>query len=333
MTSQVNVLFTSVGRRVELVRAFRRAYEGLALDGRIVATDIDPLAPALRLADRTYFVPRVSDPAYAGTLIDICRQERISMVFPLIDPDIPVLAAHRDEIGATGAVPMVVDAEAAAVVSDKWETFQWFRAHALPTPDTWLPTEREPGELPYPVFIKPRRGSASAKCFKVRNATELRFFSEYIDEPIVQECLEGPEVTSDVVCDASGVVLGVVSRQRIESRWGEVAKGFTVFDECITASCRRVATALPAIGPITVQGMWNRGRFLFTEINARFGGGAPLGIAAGADSPRWLLARAAGLCIEMPPLGHYVRDLMLTRFDESYFLTRSADGTLAHYPL
>jgi carbamoyl-phosphate synthase large subunit len=60
----------------------------------------------------------------------------------------------------------------------------------------------------------------------------------------------------------------------------------------------------------------------FTEINARFGGGVPLGIAAGADSPQWLLARTAGIQIEIPPLGTYQTGLYLTRFDDSYFLSQ-----------
>lgn len=62
----VNVLFTSVGRRMELLRAFKRAYANLGLSGHIVAVDIDPLAPALQEADRPYIVPRLSDPAYTG---------------------------------------------------------------------------------------------------------------------------------------------------------------------------------------------------------------------------------------------------------------------------
>ncbi len=43
--SNVNLLFTSAGRRVELLRAFRRAYEALGIGGSITITDIDPLAP------------------------------------------------------------------------------------------------------------------------------------------------------------------------------------------------------------------------------------------------------------------------------------------------
>jgi carbamoyl-phosphate synthase large subunit len=74
--ASVNVLFTSAGRRVELLRAFKRAYADLGLSGNIVAVDIDPLASALQEADRSYIVPRISDPAYIPTLIGICRQEQ-----------------------------------------------------------------------------------------------------------------------------------------------------------------------------------------------------------------------------------------------------------------
>src|SRR5207249_1264001 len=96
-----------------------------------------------------------------------------------------------------------------------------------------------------------------------------------------------------------------VSRRRLEVRWGEVAKGVTLWDEGIAAACTRIAQALPAVGPITVQCMMKDGVPHFIEINARLGGGFPLGIAAGADSPRWLLARCAGLELEIPPPGSY----------------------------
>jgi len=325
----VNVLFTSVGRRVELLRAFRRACQSLGLDGRIVAVDIDPLAPALQAADRPYVVPRLTEPDYVPALVEICRCEAIDMLFPLIDPDIPVLARHRGALEATGARLAVVSPEAAALTADKWATTQFFRRLNLPTPRSWLPGELNPERAKYPLFIKPRYGSAAQNTFQVHDGRELEFFAGYVPQPIIQEYLPGPEITNDVVCDLEGEVLSVVSRQRIEVRWGEVAKGVTVYDSSITQACVEIARALPAVGPITVQCMMKDGVPHFTEINARFGGGAPLGIAAGADYPRWLLARAAGLPVEIPPLGAYQQGLYLTRFDDAFYLT---EDDLAQIP-
>lgn len=323
------VLFTSVGRRVELLRVFRRAYAALGFESRLVGVDIDPLAPALQEADVSYLVPRLTSPDYVPTLIDICVREHVSLVFPLIDPDIPILAAHRQEFEATGTLVAVVSAEAAEIASDKWHTTRFFQRLNLPTPCSWLPGQIRSTNLEFPVFIKPRRGSAAQNTFKVRNVQDLTFFVEYVVDPIIQEFLPGPEITNDVICDLDSQVLAVISRQRIEVRWGEVAKGVTVYDPVITEACVKIAEALPAIGPITVQCMMKDQQPYFTEINARLGGGVPLGTAAGVDWPRWLLARNAGLPIEIPSLGSYQTGLYMTRFDDSFFLTETEREQMA----
>ena len=68
----INVLFTSIGRRVELMKAFKRAYNELKLSGNIIGLDIDPLAPALREVDCPYLVPRLTSDDYFPALKKIC---------------------------------------------------------------------------------------------------------------------------------------------------------------------------------------------------------------------------------------------------------------------
>lgn len=329
----MNVLFASVGRRVELIRSFKQAYADFSFSGNIVGLDIDPLAPALRLVDRFYLVPRLNSPDYIPTLIDICVREKIHAIFPLIDPDISVLASHRGEIEATGAKLAVVPLAAVPIVEDKWRTVEFFRGLDLPTPRSWLPGQRDTLQNEFPLFIKPRSGSAAKHTFKIQNTRELAFFSDYISEPIIQEYLPGEEITSDVICDFNGQVLGVVSRKRIEVRWGEVAKGVTIYDQSITEACVKIAKALPAIGPITVQCILKDGIPHFTEINARMGGGLPLGIAAGVNAPGWLLAQLAGLPVDIPPLGTYKTGLYLTRFDDSFFFSEADYAAIASHRL
>jgi carbamoyl-phosphate synthase large subunit len=317
---EVNVLFTSAGRRVELLRAFQRAYKELRLKGKIVITDIHPLAPTFQVADSTHMVPPLEDPRYIPALLDIVRRERVALVFPLIDPDIPLLAGRKAEFEEAGAKVMTPPADGAEAAHDKWKTFQLFQTLGLPCASTWLPTDLLKDSLTFPLFIKPRFGSAGKGAFRVENRSQLEFFLTYVEDPVVQECLSGPEITSDVICSAGGEVWAVVSRRRIEIRAGEVAKGVTVWDGQIAEGCIKVARGIRAAGPITVQCMMRSGDPFFTEINARFGGGCPLGIAAGADSPRWYLAEAAGLPPQTPPMGNYTRDLYMTRFDDSFFI-------------
>jgi carbamoyl-phosphate synthase large subunit len=321
MVTDVNVLFTSVGRRVELIRAFRRAYADLNMGGRIIAVDREPLAPAIQEADRGFVVPPLTERRYITSLVEICRRENVTLVVPLIDPDVSVLGRNRGEIESTGARLLVVPDEAIAVSSDKLRTYGFFRACGVPTPRTMLPDEGRFDGLRFPVFVKPRFGSGGEQAVKVRDPRELAFFLGYVDRPIVQEYLPGSEITNDVFCDLDANVVAVVSRQRIEVRWGEVSKGVTIRDAQIMEHCVAIAKALAAVGPITVQCIRRGERAFFTEVNPRFGGGVPLSVAAGVPSPTWLLALTANKQIQPPPLGTYETGLYLSRFDDSSILT------------
>ncbi|MDQ3957862.1 MAG: ATP-grasp domain-containing protein [Actinomycetota bacterium] len=321
MADPVNVLFTSAGRRIELLRAFRDAYRACDLEGEIVACDVDPLAPALQEADAIHLVPHMSSDDYVDAIVEVCLRHRIAQVFPLIDPDIPVLAAHRKAIEDTGARLMCPPEQATSITGDKLLTYRFFRDAGIPTVRSWDAEEARGAALDFPVFIKPRAGSASEHTYKVRDGAELEFFLGYVPNPVVQEYLPGPEITNDVVSDLEGNVLAVVSRRRIQVRSGEVLKGVTLFDPDIARLCADVARGLDAVGPITVQCMMKDDLPYFTEINPRFGGGVPLGIAAGVDSPRMMLELAAGRTVEPLEPGAYRTGLYTTRFDDSFLVT------------
>ena len=49
-----NILFCSCGRRVKLLQNFRKSMKD---SGKIIATDLSPVAPALFMADSNYLMP------------------------------------------------------------------------------------------------------------------------------------------------------------------------------------------------------------------------------------------------------------------------------------
>jgi carbamoyl-phosphate synthase large subunit len=320
VTRSVSVLLTSAGRRVELVRAFQGAGARLSLDVRVLATDINPLAPALYAADARFIVPASRNPEFVPELLRICTAERVDLVLPLTDHDIPVIARHREAFRNIGTRPGVVSAEAAELTRDKWRTKGFFAGLDLPIARGWTGEEVDPDAVPYPAFVKPRDGSAGQHAFLVRTPAELRFFLNYVPFPMVEERLPGPEITTDVVCGLDGRLRGLVSRRRLEVRGGEVVKGVTVRDTAILDGCRRIAEALPGCGPMTVQCMLLDGTPRFTEINARFGGGSPLGIAAGVHGPALLLAEVADVHYDCGPPGTFEEGLYVSRFDDAVFL-------------
>lgn len=311
MVAPVRFLFTSVGRRVELIRHFLAWQESNPGVFELLGTDVDAHAPAAQLlGSRLRGVPATADPSYVEIISSLCRAEGVDAIFPLIDPDIVALARHRD-IPIASVGPGSVD-----LVSDKWLTAQWLLAHGVPAPRTWLPSSTMAEELP--AFIKPRRGSGGVDAYAVRSRCELDFFAQRIDEPVLQELLPGPEVTVDVVIGRDGAILAIAQRLRLAVRGGEVSRAVLIDDPSVTRTVERVVESLAPTGPITVQGMYGGDRtFRVTEINGRMGGGLPLAIAGGVPVAGLLARSWAGdhvNRVESLDIG-----LHMVRFDESFF--------------
>ncbi|MCZ6918301.1 MAG: hypothetical protein O7I93_16120, partial [Gemmatimonadetes bacterium] len=97
MSDQCNILISSAGRRVALLRAFKEALAHLGVSGNVLAADMSRLSSAFHIADDAFVVPRCTSTEFIPTLLRACRERTIRLVIPTIDTELPVLAAHRDE--------------------------------------------------------------------------------------------------------------------------------------------------------------------------------------------------------------------------------------------
>jgi carbamoyl-phosphate synthase large subunit len=313
------VLFTCAGQRVDIVTEFGRA------GAFTVATDANPLAPALYHADRHALVPRVADPAYVPALAELVRAHDVRLVVPLTDLDHAMLAGARDELGALVLLPDVSVVEA---VGDKYLAHRRLLELGLPSPDTWLPDEL-PAQVPYPVLVKSRRGFGSRDIYLARDRRELEFFLGYTQvESIVQRRCEGAEYSIDVFCDLDGRCLNAIPRTMIESKGGESIKGMTIRDLELIEHGRDVAERLGLAGPANIQCFREPdGSLPVTDVNPRFGGAFPLPRAAGSGYPELAIALANGERPE-PRLGKFREGVVMTRFFSHLTLTAAEDGTL-----
>lgn len=321
----LNILFSAAGRRVSLLRHFRRSLDALGVKGEILAADAGRSAPAAMVADRQIQVPRVNAPDYIERMLAVCAENRVGMLFPLIDTDLLLLAQNRERFAALGT-RVVVSSEASVALSfDKRLTYAFFREHGIDTPAVFDEDQLEDcGALRFPLLIKPWDGSCGVGVTRIRNAEELAFFLHYVPHAMVQELVTGEEFTCDVLAGLDGKVRCVVPRKRLEIRGGEVSKGLTMKDPAIMAAAQKVVECLPgAMGCITVQCFRQAdGRLRFIEINPRFGGGFPLALHAGADFPRWLIQEHLGLPIDAA-MADWQDDLAMLRYDDEIIVAGS----------
>jgi len=324
----VTVVFTCVGRRVELLQAFRAAAQRLGVRLRLVGIDSDVTAPALSCVDVAVLVPRAADPGYMPAVLAAVRDHAAALLIPTTDTDLQVVSTHRDELERAGCRALIAVPDIIAICRDKIRTFQHLRQHRIDTPETFTADEIRGLAAPqFPLFIKPRTGSASMWVHKIEDAVDLDYFLRRVRDPIVQEYVDGVEHTLDVYVGLSGAPRCVVPRMRWQVRGGEVSKGVVNRDpEIMAAGCRLVETLGPSVrGIVTIQCIVTpERRIRFIEINPRFGGGAPLSIAAGADFPLWLLQELRG---DTPAITFdgFRHGLCMLRYDWSAFLPLGID--------
>ena len=313
----MNILFTGVGRRIELLQAFRNAALVLNKELKIYGADMAGTAPALAYCDFTRRVVAMKDPEYIQNLLDICVADHIDLLVPTIDTDLLVLAENKEKFEAIGTRVMIGASDKILICRDKNNTSQFFVDCGLHAPmpvNDWK--EYKSG---FPAFIKPKDGSSSINAFKVENEEELVVYAGQVEDYIVQPFVSGKEYTIDIFCDWAGEPISIVPRERLQVRAGEVLKTRIELDQTMIEESRKLCAAFKPCGPMTVQLIRdNSGVDWFIEINPRFGGGAPLSMKAGARSAEAILKLMDGEEIEE----HRITDgAIYSRFDQSVCIT------------
>lgn len=313
--SELRLLFTGVGRRIELLQAFRNAALHLNKSLKIYGADMAGTAPALCYCDFTRKVVAMKDPGYIDNLLDICKKDKIDLLIPTIDTDLLVLSRNKEKFEQIGTKVMISDPDKVLICRDKNNTSQFFVDCGLAAPMPVNDVRRYAGG--FPAFIKPKDGSSSINAFKVENEEELIMYSQQVEDYIVQPFISGKEYTIDIFCDFDGKPISVIPRERMQVRAGEVLKTRIFMDETMIKEAKALCEKFKPCGPITVQLIQDEKSKVnyYIEINPRYGGGAPLSMKAGARSAEYILKLLSGEEVKEPET---ISDgAIYSRFDQS----------------
>ena len=312
----MKILFTSVGRRVELMQAFRKAAEELKADLTIIGADITSTAPALFFCDEARIVCKIKEPEYIPQLLKICEEESVDCLIPTIDTDLLLLAENKEKFESIGTKVLISAPEKVKICRDKRYTADYFLSLGLKSP---VPVDDvEKYNSGYPAFIKPKDGSSSIDAYRVNCEEDLKVYAQKIKDYIIQPFISGREFTIDIFCDYEGNPVYITPRERLAGRAGEVLKTKICQDDQMIEEMKTLIADYKPCGQITVQLIQDEttGEHYYIEINPRFGGGAPLSIKAGADSAKAVLRMLKGE--KLSYVEKAARDqAVYSRFDQS----------------
>ena len=195
MNENINILLLSCGTRNKIVNYFKKE---LGNRGLVYATDCSELAPALYDADKHFVVPRIDDENYLDTIFSICKENKIKAILSLIDPELSLLAEHRQDFLDIGTIPIISDYDVVEMCFDKYSMYEFFVQNGFKTVRSYIDKEEfykdvEAEIINYPVFVKPVRGSASINISKVNSKEEVELLFSRFDNLMIQEFMDGTE--------------------------------------------------------------------------------------------------------------------------------------------
>ena len=285
----MNYLMLSIGRRGELMKDFRRSMEESSL---IIATDNSPYAPALYFADKQYIVPKITDPTYISTILDICKKENINAVTTFIDPEIMLLAENRDKFEQMGVEVLAPYIETAKLCFDKYEMFKYLRSRGIKTVETWgtfseIKAALEKGDVSLPVFVKPRNGSGSVGARTITDMEMLQAAFKQDPSLIAQELMSGDDcmdLDADIYVDTvSHKPISVFLKKKISSTIGGANKTISFKDARLFDFIKNIISHFKFNGPLDADFFYKNGEYYLSEINPRFGEAYLHAYGAGVD--------------------------------------------------
>lgn len=282
----MNILILSAGTRNKIVQYFVKTLNG---QGKVIATDMSNLAPAIYDADKFYIVPKMTDPTYLDVILKICKDEKISGVLSLIDPELSLLAMNKEKFNEIGTTVIGSSYDLCELSLDKFKMFEWLTNHGYNCAKSYMDKKKfyedvKNNSITYPVFVKPARGSASIAISKVYDKETLELLFAHDEGLMIQEFLNGQEIGADVYIDMiSGEIISIFTKKKLKMRAGETDKAVSFKDEKLFRLINKFVSEAGYRGQIDIDIFEINKEYYISEVNPRFGGGYPHAYECGAN--------------------------------------------------
>lgn len=321
----MNILILSCGTRNKIIQYFRKTVN--RLDGKVVAADCSELASALYDADQYYILPKIDADGYMDIILDICRKEKINGILSLIDPELSLLAKHYMEFQAIGTMLIGSSYSLCEMSLDKYQMYKWLVAHGYNCAKSY--TDRAhffhaltAGEIGYPVFVKPVRGSASISITKAGDNETVKLLMDHESGLMVQEYLDGQEIGADVYIDMiSGEVVSIFTKKKIKMRAGETDKAVSIKNEKLFRYIARFVNEAGYRGQIDIDIFDLNGKYYISEVNPRFGGGYPHAYECGCNHIELIVENLLGRA-NKKQIGNYESGVYMMKYNEIKMVSR-----------
>lgn len=322
---QYKILITSAGTAsaINVIKSLKKQKE---LDLFLIAVDADFLAPGLRLADKYFVVPKIGKPNYIDTLVNICRENNVDILIPIYSKEIEIMAERSGYLNSFNIKTLLPDVETIKICNNKKSFEKFCSKKNIKTPRIYNDKEvLNLSDDKFPLFAKMISGSSSIGAQKIENREELKYYLAKFSGIIIQDFINGQEITVDVFCNKQFKPLAISPRLRLATKSGQTIKGKTIDNKPYSELIEKICAEIKMIGACNMQffincNYDNENEATLIEINPRFSaGGLMLTTEAGANIPLMVIKEILGMEINKNGI-NIEPNVYMSRYFEEIFI-------------
>lgn len=247
---------------------------------KIIGCDMNPDSAGVFLCDKGYVVAGAKNnpKKYIQQIIQICKKEKIDIVFSAQPYELNVLCAVKEELQKkTGAYFAIQSKKVWDLSMDKLSMYHFLKSRGINYPETY-DTKKSFDALAkkygLPLLVKTREslGSGFHDFVLVNNKKDLAKCWKDIKNPIIQQYInnkDDEEYTVGIFLDKNSKALGAIAMLR-KLRFGLTFHAIVGDYTDVIKAAIKTAESMGAVGPCNVQLRKNSdGATYVIEVNAR----------------------------------------------------------------
>ena len=317
---EINVMITGVGGGgvgEQILKCLRMS----TLKYNIIGCDMNRNSKGLSAVDKAYLVPPANDSRYIDSILKICKENNIQVLFHGSEPEMKILSRNR-QIFTDNDIYIPLNSEhVIETCMNKYLTMQFLKENGFAIQKYWEISEKKDLEKVdiFPVVLKPSvGGGGSVNTFIAQDKEELLLFGKYLlgiyDQFLAQEYVGNvnSEYTVGVIHGEGGnyinsiavkknILSGLSNKMRVANRTNRselgnmlaissgVSQGEIGRFEEVTEPCRKIAEKLKCTAAVNIQCRIHNNQMYVFEINPRISGTSSLRAMVGYNEPDILI--------------------------------------------
>ena len=312
--SYKNVLITSISAKVSLVKSVRAGIKKISKKIKIFGGDIQSNVVSSYFVDEFWEMPKLNQENIED-FIQNCISRNIGLIIPSRDGELEFFSKNKATFLKNEIHVMISEPSSIVNCVDKLE-FSNIRNLSI------IPSSESINDLNAVSYVVKERFGAGSESIGINLAKDEAInHSKSLQNPIFQPFIKGKEFSVDAYVDMSGVVKGIIIRERILVINGESQITKTKIDQYLEDSFKKILTSLNLYGHVILQAILDDNQNIHViECNPRFGGASAISVKSGLDSFYWTYLESRGISIEKYPFYKPVKEITQIRSHKDTYL-------------